>query len=107
MLAFGYQVESVEADSSHRSGAGQAQGGIQGYNPRPVDLSNMTLNREMGFAAEKMAENAHLIWAKKTLDDITAKGKNVRSTTRSKVEKYKDFLRRWNARDSSAMGYTD
>ncbi|OQV16827.1 Ryanodine receptor [Hypsibius exemplaris] len=34
-----------------------------GYVPRPVELNNLTLNREMLALAEKLAENAHDIWA--------------------------------------------
>ena len=34
-----------------------------GYVPRPVELNNLTLNREMLALAEKLAENAHDIWS--------------------------------------------
>lgn len=74
MLAWGYRVEAVETDAVHRSQSSRTTSGIQGYSPSPVDLSNMTLDKEMTLAAEKLAENAHLIWAKKTLEDLTAKG---------------------------------
>ncbi|XP_052768471.1 ryanodine receptor 2-like isoform X9 [Mya arenaria] len=36
-----------------------------GYSPRPYDLRNMTLTREMQTLAEKLAENSHDLWAKR------------------------------------------
>lgn len=35
------------------------------FAPKPVDLSSMTLEKDMTTVAEKMAEQSHLIWAKK------------------------------------------
>ncbi|KAJ8309071.1 hypothetical protein KUTeg_013945 [Tegillarca granosa] len=44
-----------------------------GYCPRPYDLRNTTLTREMQTMAEKVAENAHDLWSlrkKEELDEI-------------------------------------
>ena len=44
-----------------------------GYVPRPVELNNLTLNREMLALAEKLAENAHDIWsANLKVDTVSA-----------------------------------
>lgn len=40
------------------------------YNPRPVDLSNMTLDTDMQSLGERIAENSHLIWSKATLEHL-------------------------------------
>ncbi|XP_071832667.1 ryanodine receptor 2-like isoform X4 [Apostichopus japonicus] len=37
-----------------------------GFNPRPIDISNITLTREMQNLAERLAENSHDVWAHKT-----------------------------------------
>ena len=54
--------------------------GVRDYKPKPADLSNMNLSRDLALAAEKIAENSHLIWAKKTLDDIVSKGSPMLAT---------------------------
>lgn len=38
---------------------------VEDFNPRPVDLSTMTLEKDMMNTAERMAEHSHNIWAKK------------------------------------------
>ncbi len=40
----------------------------------PTYKERMTLTKEMTIAAERMSENAHLIWARKTLDEINMHG---------------------------------
>ena len=47
---------------------------IQDYNPQPVDMANLTLNREMQTMAERLAENAHDIWAKSFREQSAAMG---------------------------------
>lgn len=44
------------------------------YNPHPVDMSNLTLGREMQNMAERLAENAHDIWSKKKNEELNACG---------------------------------
>ncbi|XP_078000970.1 ryanodine receptor 2-like [Glandiceps talaboti] len=48
-----------------------------GYNPRPIDMSNITLTREMQNMAERLAENAHDIWAKRMKGEIEINGGGV------------------------------
>lgn len=42
---------------------------LQNYNPQPVDTSNLSLSRELQNLAERSAENAHDLWARKTIED--------------------------------------
>ena len=42
------------------------------YHPHPVDMTNLTLSRDMQNTAERLAENAHDIWAKKKKEEIDA-----------------------------------
>ena len=48
-----------------------------GYSPRPYDLRNMTLTREMQNLAEKLAENSHDLWAKRKKEELEAIGKYI------------------------------
>ncbi|XP_043197981.1 ryanodine receptor-like isoform X5 [Amphibalanus amphitrite] len=87
LLALGWTVEYGEADtlspkgSIRRSSSRQdvppiadssSGGGPANYNPQPVDMTNLTLSREMQNMAERLAENAHDIWAKKTKHELEA-----------------------------------
>ncbi|XP_071962240.1 ryanodine receptor 2-like isoform X3 [Antedon mediterranea] len=45
-----------------------------GYNPRPIDMNNITLTRDMQNMAERLAENAHDLWAKKTKSTLDKTG---------------------------------
>ncbi|VDK72442.1 unnamed protein product [Anisakis simplex] len=51
--------------------------GVENFNPRPFDLSTMTLEKDMTAAAEKMAEHSHNVWAKKVFNDLATKGGNM------------------------------
>lgn len=44
------------------------------YNPHPVDMTNLTLSREMQNMAERLADNAHDIWAKKKKEELITCG---------------------------------
>lgn len=44
------------------------------YHPHPVDMTNLTLSREMQNMAERLAENAHDIWAKKKKEELVTCG---------------------------------
>ncbi|XP_030630748.1 ryanodine receptor 2 [Chanos chanos] len=48
--------------------------GAHGFSPRPVDMSNVTLSRDLHSMAELLAENYHNIWAKKKKMELEAKG---------------------------------
>uniref|UniRef100_T1J5U5 B30.2/SPRY domain-containing protein n=1 Tax=Strigamia maritima TaxID=126957 RepID=T1J5U5_STRMM len=47
------------------------------YHPRPVDMSNLTLSREMQNMAERLTENAHDVWAMKTIEEAAGSGNNI------------------------------
>ncbi|XP_054035329.1 ryanodine receptor 1-like, partial [Dryobates pubescens] len=46
----------------------------QGYSPQPVDLSGVTLSRELQAMAEQLAENYHNTWGRKKKLELEAKG---------------------------------
>uniref|UniRef100_A0A7M4FJ88 Ryanodine receptor 2 n=1 Tax=Crocodylus porosus TaxID=8502 RepID=A0A7M4FJ88_CROPO len=56
------QTSQVSVDTAH------------GYSPRAIDMSNVTLSRDLHAMAEMMAENYHNIWAKKKKMELEAKG---------------------------------
>ncbi|XP_052362897.1 ryanodine receptor 2-like, partial [Oncorhynchus keta] len=47
--------------------------GAPGFSPRPIDMSNVTLSRDLHSMAELLAENYHNIWAKKKKLELEAK----------------------------------
>ncbi|XP_072515634.1 ryanodine receptor 1 [Salminus brasiliensis] len=49
-----------------------AQG--HGYSPQPIDISGMTLSRELQSMAEQLAENYHNTWGRKKKMELQAKG---------------------------------
>lgn len=80
LLAIGWSVEHSEADvpttnrSSVRRSSKTESSSPFNYDPHPVDMTNLTLSREMQNMAERLAENAHDIWAKKRKEELTANG---------------------------------
>ncbi|KAF7650574.1 hypothetical protein LDENG_00123610 [Lucifuga dentata] len=48
--------------------------GASAFSPRPIDMSNVTLSRDMQSMAELLAENYHNIWARKKKTELEAKG---------------------------------
>uniref|UniRef100_A0A670XZ75 Ryanodine receptor 2 n=1 Tax=Pseudonaja textilis TaxID=8673 RepID=A0A670XZ75_PSETE len=82
MLAWGWRVERTrEGDtmalynrSRRISQTSQVSvDTVHGYSPRAIDMSNVTLSRELHAMAEMMAENYHNIWAKKKKMELEAK----------------------------------
>ncbi|NXF05243.1 RYR2 protein, partial [Smithornis capensis] len=55
------QTSQISVDTAH------------GYTPRAIDMSNVTLSRDVHAMAEMMAENYHNIWAKKKKMELEAK----------------------------------
>ncbi|XP_030563349.1 ryanodine receptor isoform X21 [Drosophila novamexicana] len=86
LLAIGWTVEHSEMDLplNHRGSTRrqskptihdfQNEGSPFNYNPHPVDMSNLTLSREMQNMAERLAENSHDIWAKKKNEELNGCG---------------------------------
>ncbi|RVE49454.1 hypothetical protein evm_005885 [Chilo suppressalis] len=92
LLAIGWSVEHSEVDipSTNRSSMRrQSKSGGRppeivtdsatpfNYNPHPVDMTNLTLSREMQNMAERLAENAHDIWAKKKKEELVTNGGGI------------------------------
>ncbi|XP_047673439.1 ryanodine receptor 2 isoform X4 [Tachysurus fulvidraco] len=83
MLSWGWSIERMrESDSASLhtrtrriSLTSQVSvEGAHGFSPRPVDMSNVTLSRDLHSMAELLAENYHNIWAKKKKHELEAKG---------------------------------
>nr|XP_049707621.1 ryanodine receptor isoform X34 [Helicoverpa armigera] len=86
LLAIGWSVEHSEVDipSNNRSSMRRQSksGGSDSatpfnYNPHPVDMTNLTLSREMQNMAERLADNAHDIWAKKKKEELVTNGGGI------------------------------
>ncbi|XP_050565782.1 ryanodine receptor 2 [Cygnus atratus] len=82
MLAWGWRIERTrEGDSMalynrtrRISQTSQISvDAVHGYSPRAIDMSNVTLSRDVHAMAEMMAENYHNIWAKKKKMELEAK----------------------------------
>ncbi|KAG9346042.1 hypothetical protein JZ751_007858 [Albula glossodonta] len=83
MLAWGWTIERTrEGDPAglHNRARRISQSsqlsieGAHGFSPRPIDMSNVTLSRDLHSMAELLAENYHNIWAKKKKIELEAKG---------------------------------
>lgn len=82
LIALGYTIDRSDSGGGatlnkqpirHEMSASQAAS-IKDYNPQPVDMTNLTLNREMQTMAERLAENAHDIWAKSVREQGKIRG---------------------------------
>uniref|UniRef100_A0A8B9CWR0 Ryanodine receptor 2 n=1 Tax=Anser brachyrhynchus TaxID=132585 RepID=A0A8B9CWR0_9AVES len=76
MLAWGWRIERTrEGDSmALYNRTRRISQTTHGYSPRAIDMSNVTLSRDVHAMAEMMAENYHNIWAKKKKMELEAKG---------------------------------
>uniref|UniRef100_A0A672VF99 Ryanodine receptor 2 n=1 Tax=Strigops habroptila TaxID=2489341 RepID=A0A672VF99_STRHB len=76
MLAWGWRIERTrEGDSmALYNRTRRISQTTHGYTPRAIDMSNVTLSRDLHAMAEMMAENYHNIWAKKKKMELEAKG---------------------------------
>uniref|UniRef100_A0A1A8H1D3 EF-hand domain-containing protein n=2 Tax=Nothobranchius korthausae TaxID=1143690 RepID=A0A1A8H1D3_9TELE len=83
MLSWGWNIDrnrDVDSGGLHNKSRRVSQAsqqsfeGVAAFSPRPVDMSNVTLSRDMQSMAELLAENYHNIWARKTKKELEAKG---------------------------------
>ncbi|KAM8837244.1 ryanodine receptor 2 isoform 8-T9 [Spinachia spinachia] len=83
MLAWGWSIDRIrEGDpaSLHNKSRRISQAsqlsleGASVFSPRPIDMSNVTLSRDMQAMAELLAENYHNIWARSKKMELEAKG---------------------------------
>ncbi|XP_068195431.1 ryanodine receptor 3-like [Antennarius striatus] len=81
MLAMGWSIDRTKDGESMSqlretekmrkiSQASQANG----FNPIPIDMSNVVLSRELQGMVEVVAENYHNIWARKKKSDLGSRG---------------------------------
>uniref|UniRef100_A0AAQ5YL56 Ryanodine receptor 2 n=1 Tax=Amphiprion ocellaris TaxID=80972 RepID=A0AAQ5YL56_AMPOC len=76
MLSWGWSIDRIrEGDpaSLHNKSRRISQA-TSAFSPRPIDMSNVTLSRDMQSMAELLAENYHNIWARKKKMELEAKG---------------------------------
>uniref|UniRef100_A0A4W6FE05 Ryanodine receptor 2 n=1 Tax=Lates calcarifer TaxID=8187 RepID=A0A4W6FE05_LATCA len=77
MLSWGWSIDRIrEGDpaSLHNKSRRISQARAPAFSPRPIDMSNVTLSRDMQSMAELLAENYHNIWARKKKIELEAKG---------------------------------
>ncbi|XP_073986803.1 ryanodine receptor isoform X3 [Rhodnius prolixus] len=84
LLAIGWSIEHSEVDipSNNRGNSIRRQSKPDNaspfnYHPNPIDMSNLTLSRELQNMAERLAENAHDIWAKKKKEELVTCGGGI------------------------------
>lgn len=63
LLALGWKLEQTEASQAVSHSARNQSSGVHDFAPNPVDMSSLTLSKELLAMAEKLAENAHESWA--------------------------------------------
>ncbi|XP_033979617.1 ryanodine receptor 3-like [Trematomus bernacchii] len=81
MLAMGWSIDrnkdgesmSQQRESEKMRKISQTSQG-NGFNPSPIDMSNVVLSRELQGMVEVLAENYHNIWAKKKKSDLGSRG---------------------------------
>ncbi|CAH8503543.1 unnamed protein product [Dicrocoelium dendriticum] len=84
MLALGWVIDADDAQH-HDSVTDRHQlrrptitpDGFSPYNPTPRDLRGVNVSKEMLNLAERLADNAHNIWARQKLSDLEAIGGGV------------------------------
>ncbi|VDN03294.1 unnamed protein product [Thelazia callipaeda] len=76
LLAWNYSIELTDYDAADKAAQNSSSlsTSMENFNPKAVDLSNMTLEKDMMGIAEKMAEQSHNIWARKMLADLSRGG---------------------------------
>ncbi|XP_069116591.1 ryanodine receptor-like isoform X2 [Argopecten irradians] len=81
MLAWGWTLTQdqsrLAANRESMKRRMSKDGHDHGYSPRPYDLRNMTITREMQTLAERLAENSHDMWAKKKKEELEEIGGGV------------------------------
>ncbi|KAM4542025.1 ryanodine receptor 3 isoform 5-T5 [Odontesthes bonariensis] len=81
MLAMGWSIDrtkdgesmSLQRENEKMRKISQASQ-ANGFNPSPIDTSNVVLSRELQGMLEVVAENYHNIWAKKKKSDLGSRG---------------------------------
>ncbi|CAJ1073769.1 ryanodine receptor 3-like isoform X17 [Xyrichtys novacula] len=80
MLAMGWSIdrtkdgESMSQRETEKMRKISQTSQANGFNPSPIDTSNVILSRELQGMVEVLAENYHNIWAKKKKSDLGSRG---------------------------------
>uniref|UniRef100_A0A670ZXD0 Ryanodine receptor 1 n=1 Tax=Pseudonaja textilis TaxID=8673 RepID=A0A670ZXD0_PSETE len=83
MIAWEWMVEKAREGDEEKtekkktrkvSQTAQVYDPSHGYNPQPLDLSAVTLSRELQAMAEQLAENYHNTWGRKKKLELESKG---------------------------------
>ncbi|KAK3736855.1 hypothetical protein RRG08_000604 [Elysia crispata] len=82
MLAWGWTLDQDQSRfTSNRDSIKRraSKGNVydHGYSPRPYDLRNITLTREICTMAERLSENAHDLWAVRKREELESIGGGV------------------------------
>ncbi|CAI2723066.1 unnamed protein product [Schistosoma spindalis] len=84
MLACGWSVDGDEnryrdtpGDTKHIRRQTITSDNLLNYNPSPKDLRGVNVTKEMLNMAERLADNAHNIWARQKMSDLEAIGGGV------------------------------
>uniref|UniRef100_A0A914PBN7 Ryanodine receptor Ryr domain-containing protein n=1 Tax=Panagrolaimus davidi TaxID=227884 RepID=A0A914PBN7_9BILA len=96
LVAWNYTFELLDPDANDKANQDRINSGtsINDFNPKPVDLTSMTLEKEMTNLSEKIAENSHQIWAKKIYNDLQNGGNGNMPLTLVPWDLLTDFERR-------------
>uniref|UniRef100_H9G5Z5 Ryanodine receptor 1 n=1 Tax=Anolis carolinensis TaxID=28377 RepID=H9G5Z5_ANOCA len=68
------EEEKTEKKKTRKISQTQTYDPSHGYNPQPIDISGVTLSRELQAMAEQLAENYHNTWGRKKKLELEAKG---------------------------------
>ncbi|XP_055934795.1 ryanodine receptor-like isoform X1 [Argiope bruennichi] len=77
LLALGWKLEISDAARSSLPRTTKTTETPHTYSPQPVDMTNLTLTKEMQNMSERLAENAHDQWAKKKKEELEALGGGI------------------------------
>ncbi|XP_076155871.1 ryanodine receptor 3 [Alosa pseudoharengus] len=76
MLAMGWNIDRTKEGETMSQQSEKLRKASQGngFNPSPLDMSNVLLSRELQGMVEVVAENYHNIWAKKKKSELGSRG---------------------------------
>ena len=75
--ASGSSMGGVNASSSSSPLAQQQQKGANAYQPRPFDLSNVTITREQEELGSRLAVNCHALWSRQKQANLESVGASL------------------------------
>ena len=74
LLALNWKMDSPDAGTAAAVASTRSKGTdsqtVNSFTPQPVDMSSLTLSKELLAMSEKLAENAHEMWASGTIMSV-------------------------------------